>query len=172
MSSIKIPVVAALVLAVAAVLSPPVRAWEQVTVVVQEASGETRSIQGTRLQYGYYRREFTPKGVKDRLRVEKELPFADRDIKLAEIERIEFTLEDDSRTGRPVPTMMQIAHRPGGGESRTVERAVADLRGFGNPKPVLLILHTDEGKVELDITPPYDDAALEGYRPILRVLFE
>jgi hypothetical protein len=168
----KNPLVTVLVLAVAAVLSPPARAWERVTVVVQEASGETVSIQGTRLQYGYYRREFTPKGVKDRLRVEKELPFADRDIKLADIESIEFTLEDDARTGKQVPTMMRIAHRPGGGESKTVERAVADLRGFGNPKPVLLILHTDEGKQELDITPPYDDAALEGYRPILKVLFE
>ena len=150
----------------------PALGWETVTVVVQESSGEVREIAGTGIAYGYYTREFTPKGVKDRLRVEKDLPFSDRDLKFPEVSSIEFRLEMDGTTNLMVPITMHIRYQPKRNKIVEIDRKVAELRGFGNPNPVIFILTTEDGKVEFDITPPFDDEGRDRYRPILKVLFE
>ena len=169
----KLRLTATLALAVGTLASPsPARgAWETVTVVVQESTGETREIEGTKIAYGYYTREFTPKGVKDRLHIAKELPFSDRDVRFPDLTSIVFDLTNDSTTGLLVPTTMHITYLKKREKKVKLERKVSELRGFGNPKPVLLILTTAEGKVEFDLTPPYDDEGRSRYRPIVRVFF-
>ena len=161
-------------LAVAVLLVPSVArgGWETVRVIFQEPSGETSEIEGTKIVYGYYVREFTPKGVKDRLRTEKGLAFPDRDIPFPDLTSIEFDLEADGTSGKLVPTKMRITYQEKRDQVVRVEREVGDLRGFGNPNPAVLIVTTADGRVELDLTPPFDDEGRGLYRPIVRILFD
>ena len=147
-------------------------AWKTVTVILEEPDGSTREVRGTGIAYGHYIREFTPKGTKDRLRVEKNLVFPDRIVRFLELDAIEFDLTEDSTAKLKVPTVMRMRYRPKRDEILTLERKVSELKGYGQPKPIQLIVTTAEGKVHLDLTPPYDDEARQNYRPILNVEFE
>jgi hypothetical protein len=161
-------------IALVAVLAAPAATagWTSVRVTLQEPDGTTREVSGTALSYGYYVREFTPKGVRDRLRVEKLLPFHDRDIRFPDLARIEFDLAQDGAAGLLVPTVMHITYTKKRDEVVTLDRGVSELRGHGNPRPVLLIVESGTERVELDLTPGHDDEARGRYRPIVRVVFE
>ena len=52
-----------------------------------------------------------------------------------------------------------------------LERDVGSLRGFDHPRAVVFIVKTDDGDVEIDLTPsanPEDSS----YRPITEIVFE
>ena len=147
-------------------------AWKTVTVVMEEPDGKTREVKGSAIAYGHYIRDFTSKGIKDRLRVEKHLVFPDRDVRFPDLDLIEFDLQEDSTTQLKVPTVMHITYQPKRDKVLKLQRKVSELRGFSNPKPVQLIITTPEGKVHLDLTPPYDEEGRKEFRPIVRVSFE
>ena len=78
-------------------------------------------------------RDFTPKGVKDRLKTDKKyFLFQDRGIVLRDLRSITFDHEVERTTGVRVPTQVHLTYvRPGGKETIIVDRPVADLQGFG-----------------------------------------
>ena len=156
-----------------AAIAPDARGgWDRVTIVLLEEDGEVREVTGTKIAYGYYQREFTPNGVKDRLRVERSLVFADRDVRFPDLHHIRFEHQLDGSTGLQVPTTMEITYRNRKDTLVQLERKVSELQGFGNPKPVVLIVTTEDDKVHIDLTPSYDEEARARYRPVLEVRFE
>ena len=164
--------VACLSLIVAAGEKKKKNTWETVTVFLEEPDGGTLEVQGTAISYAYYVREFSPKGVKDKLQVKKHLIFPDKNIRFPDLDRIEFELGLDTQTQVKEPTSMTIYYREKRGEVVELEREVSMLRGFEHPKPVMLIVTTDDGEVELDLTPAHDETEREDYLPIVKVQFE
>ena len=146
--------------------------WETVNVLLEEPGGGTMEVKGTAISYAYYVREFSPKGVKDKRQVKKYLYFPDKNISFPDLSRIEFELGTDTQTNLKEPTSMRIYYREKRGEVVEVERKIGDLQGFGHPIPAMLIVQTDDGDVELDLTPAHDEKEREGYLPILKVTFE
>ena len=146
--------------------------WETVTLVLEEPDGTTEQVEGTKISYGYYVRDFTPKGVKDKLRISRHLAFPERDVRFPDLTRIEFRYVVDSKADVKVPTVMEITYQEKRGVVQKEERQVANLRGFGHPRSMVLILTTPEGDVQFDLLPSHEEEKRQGYRPITEVIFE
>jgi hypothetical protein len=71
-----------------------------------------------------------------------------------------------------VPKTMEITYAKRKDKVIQLEKQMSELQGFGNPQPVVLIVTTEKGNVQIDLTPSYDDAARAEYRPVLEVRFE
>ena len=149
-------------------------AWKTVTLDLEAADGAPEVIRGTAIAYGWYVRDFTPKGVKDRLQTDKKaFLFQDRSFPLRDLVSIEFEHELERTTGLRTPSKVRLSYiRPGAKELLTVDRPVSELQGFGGPKPIVFVVTTADGVKEIDLTPPLDEAARKQYRPLLRILFE
>lgn len=149
-------------------------AWKTVTVDLESPDGKPEVVKGTALAYGWYVRDFTPKGVKDKLQIDrKKIHFQDRDLVIKDLQSIEFDQEMDKTTGVRVPTWAHFTLiRPGTSEIVKVDRMVSELQGFGGPMPIVLVITTSDGEKQVDLTPPLDEAGRKNYRPVLRLLFE
>jgi hypothetical protein len=149
-------------------------AWKTVTVDLESAEGAPEVLRGTAIAYGWYIRDFTPKGVKDRLQTDKKaFLFQDRAFPLRDLVSIEFEHELERTTGLRTPSKVHLSYiRPGTKELLTIDRPVSELQGFGGPKPIVFVVTTADGTKEIDLTPPLTEEARKRYRPILRILFE
>jgi len=149
-------------------------AWKTVTVDLESADGTPEVIRGTAIAYGWYVRDFTPKGVKDRLQTDKKsFLFQDHGYPLRDLVSIEFEHEVEGTTGLRTPSKVRLSYiRPGAKELLTVDRLVSELQGFGGPMPIVFVVTTAEGTTEISLTPPLSEDARKGYRPILRIRFE
>jgi hypothetical protein len=149
-------------------------AWKTVTVDLETADGAPEVVRGTGIAYGWYVRDFTPKGVKDRLQTDKKaFLFQDRGYPLRDLVSIEFEHELEKTTGLRTPSKVHLSYvRPGSKETLTVDRAVSELQGFGGPKPIVFVVTTADGTREISLTPPLTEEERKAYRPILRILFE
>jgi len=149
-------------------------AWKTVTVDVEGADGTPEVIRGTAIAYGWYVRDFTPKGVKDRLQTDKKaFLFQDKAYPLRDLVSIEFEHEVERTTGLRTPSKVRLSYvRPGAKELLTVDRPVSELQGFGGPMPIVFVVTTADGTKEINLTPPLGEEARKQYRPLLRILFE
>jgi len=149
-------------------------AWKTVTVDLETADGAPEVIRGSGIAYGWYVRDFTPKGVKDRLQTDKKaFLFQDRAFPLRDLVSIEFEHEVERTTGLRTPSKVHLSYiRPGAKELLTIDRPVAELQGFGGPKPIVFVVTTADGTKEISLTPPLTEEERKQYRPILRIKFE